>query len=85
MFGRAEVGASAGAFLGGLLSGISRKTGWLVAEQAGLERPDRMQSLLRRSSWDANALRTLVRTQVIALLGDARGVSDLPRETGTAC
>jgi hypothetical protein len=29
--------ASAGAFIDGLLSGISRKTGWLMAEQAGLD------------------------------------------------
>src|SRR4051794_11739383 len=44
VFGRAEVRATAGAFLDGLLSGVARKTGWLLAEQAGLGRPDRMQS-----------------------------------------
>ena len=48
-FGRPEVRASAGAFISGLLSGIARKTGWLMPEQAGLERPYRMQSLLGRS------------------------------------
>src|SRR4051812_12735643 len=51
VLGRAEVGATAGAFLDGLLSGVTRKTGWLLAEQAGLERPYRMQSLLGRSRW----------------------------------
>jgi hypothetical protein len=56
VFGRAEVRASVGAFIDGLLSGISRKTGWLMAEQAGLDRPYRMQSLLGRSSWSADAL-----------------------------
>ena len=35
VFGRAELRASAGAFIDGLLSGISRKTGWQLAEQAG--------------------------------------------------
>ena len=56
VFGRAETRATAGAFLDGLLSGVARKTGWLLAEQAGLDRPDRMQSLLGRSRWDASAL-----------------------------
>ena len=74
VFGRREVGASAGAFIDGLLSGISRKTGWLMAEQAGLDRPYRMQSLLGRSSWNADVLRDLVRAEVIGSLGDPRGV-----------
>ena len=53
VFGRAETRATAGAFLDGLLSGVARKTGWLLAEQVGLERPYRMQSLLGRSHWGA--------------------------------
>jgi SRSO17 transposase len=73
-FGRSEVRASAGAFIDGLLSGISRKTGWLMAEQAGLDRPYRMQSLLGRSSWDAERLRDAVRDEVMAVLGDPGGV-----------
>ena len=74
VFGRAEVRATAGAFLDGLLSGVARKTGWLLAEQAGLERPYRMQSLLGRSRWDADALRDRVRADVIEALGDRDGV-----------
>ena len=74
VFKRAEIRASAGAFIDGLLSGISRKTGWLLAEQAGLDRPYRMQSLLGRSSWNADALRELVRAEVIGSLGAANGV-----------
>jgi SRSO17 transposase len=74
VFGRAEVRRSAGAFIDGLLSGIARKTGWQMAEQAGLDRPYRMQSLLGRSGWDADALRDLVRDEVIACLGDENGV-----------
>ena len=38
VFGRAETRETAGAFLDGVLSGVARKTGWLLAEQAGLER-----------------------------------------------
>src|SRR3982750_3696451 len=71
VFGRAETREIAGAFLDGLLAGGARKTGWLLAEQAGLERPYRMQSLLGRSHWDADALRDCVRTDVIEALGDA--------------
>src|SRR3954463_8827903 len=67
---RAEVRETAGAFLDGLLSGVARKTGWLLAEQAGLDRPYRMQSLLGRSRWDADALRDRIRADVIEALGD---------------
>ncbi|EPE94689.1 IS701 family transposase [Rhizobium grahamii] len=74
VFGRRELRASCGAFLDGLLSGVERKTGWLMAEQAGLERPYRMQSLLGRSHWDADALRDAVRAYAIESLGDADGV-----------
>src|SRR3954454_22608985 len=74
VFGRPEVRASAGTFIDGLLSGVGCKTGWLIAEQAGLGRPYRMQSLLGRSSWNAEKLRDLVRAEVIASLGDPRGV-----------
>jgi hypothetical protein len=48
VFQRSEGRQRAGAFLNGLLSGAERKTGWLMAEQAGLERPYRMQSMLGR-------------------------------------
>src|SRR3954462_11209863 len=74
VFGRAETRETAGAFLDGLLSGVTRKTGWLLAEQAGLARPYRMQSLLGRSRWDADALRDRVRADVIEALGDRDGV-----------
>src|SRR3954452_24801218 len=67
VFGRAEVRATAGAFIDGLLSGVARKTGWQLAEQAGLAKPYRMQSLLGRHVWDADALRSLarIRSQVV--------------------
>jgi SRSO17 transposase len=73
-FGRAELRRSASAFIDGLLSGVARKTGWQLAEQAGLERPYRLQSLLGRSSWQADRLRDLVRSDVLATLADAGGV-----------
>ncbi len=57
LFGRRELRETGSAFLDGLLSGIERKTGWMMAEQAGLSRPWRMQALLGRSRWDADDAR----------------------------
>jgi SRSO17 transposase len=74
VFSRSELRASAGAFIDGLLSGVERKTGWLLAEQAGLDRPYRIQSLIGRSSWSADVLRDVVRTYVIESLGCPDGV-----------
>jgi len=71
---RRELRETGGAFLDGLLSGIERKTGWMLAEQAGAEQPYRMQSLLGRSRWDADALRDEVRRYVWEALGDEAGV-----------
>lgn len=73
-FGRSETRASARAFIDGLLSSAERKTGWMLAEEAGLERPYRIQSLLGRGSWSADALRDLVRDYVSDALGDPGGV-----------
>ena len=72
--GRLETRFSAGAFIDGLLSGAERKTGWMLAEEAGLERPYRIQSLLGRSSWSADCLRDLVRDYVAEALGCSDGV-----------
>lgn len=74
VFRRKELKTTAGAFLDGLLSSIARKTGWLMAEQAGLGRPYRMQSLLGRSRWNEDALRDEVRGYGIEALGAADGV-----------
>ncbi len=71
---RRELRDSASAFIDGLLSGVERKTGWLMAEQAGLDRPYRMQSLLGRSSWSADDLRDVVRNYALEALGDPDGV-----------
>src|SRR3546814_6615687 len=73
-WGRAETRASGDAFIDGLLSGAERKTGWMLAEEAGLDRPYRIQSLLGRSSWSADTLRHRVQDYVMASLGDKDGV-----------
>lgn len=71
---RRELRETGADFIDGLLSGIERKTGWLMAEQSGAERPYRMQSLLGRSQWDADRLRDEVRDYVLESLGDDDGV-----------
>lgn len=73
-FSRAETRRSASAFIDGLLSSAERKTGWMLAEQAGFERPYRIQSLLGRSRWSADVLRDLIRDYVSEALGDPDGV-----------
>ena len=73
-FGRRELRETAAAFLDGLLSGATRKTGWMLAEEAGHAAPYRLQSLLGRSRWDADRLRDVVRGYALEALGDADGV-----------
>ena len=74
VFGRRELRQTGGAFLDGLLSGVARKTGWMMSEHAGFARPWRMQGLLGRNRWDAEALRDVVRAYVVETLGCAEGV-----------
>lgn len=74
VFLRSEARETAAAFIDGLLSGAERKTGWLLAEQAGFERPYRMQSLLGRGRWSAEDLRDVVRGYVFEALVDEDGV-----------
>jgi SRSO17 transposase len=73
-FKRIEQRATADAFIEGLLSRAERKTGWMLAEEAGHERPYRMQSLLGRSSWSADTLCERMRGYVVDVLGDGDGV-----------
>ena len=74
VFGRRELRETGSAFLDGVLSGVARKTGWMVSEHAGFERPWRIQGLLGRNRWDADALRDEVRAYVIEALGCEDGV-----------
>ena len=73
-FARVEPRATAKALVTGLLSGIGRKNCWWLAEQAGHETPDRLQRLLRKARWDADAVRDDVRAYVGEHLGDPGAV-----------
>ncbi|MDH6462897.1 hypothetical protein M2302_003082 [Micromonospora sp. A200] len=61
-------------YLCGLVSGLGRKNGWTLAEQAGDVSPDGMQRLLRWADWDVEAVRDDVRDYVVEHLGDPAGV-----------
>ena len=61
LFTQERVAASADLFLGGLLGGERRKTGWMRAEAAGDPGPWRQQAIFGRSRWDGDALRGIVR------------------------
>ena len=80
IFRRRELQQTGSAFLDGLLSGVERKTAWLMAEQTGAERPYRMQSLLGRSNWDSEKLRDHVRAYDVEAVGVRGGVHPLVRQ-----
>lgn len=73
-FGRAEPKRQACNYLVGLLSPLADKNGWTLAEAAGDETPDRMQRLLYRADWDADAVRDDLRGYVGDQLGAPDGV-----------
>jgi SRSO17 transposase len=73
-FTRIEPRRAAAGFVTGLLADLEVKTCWQLAEQAGHGGPDKMQRLLYRARWDADAVRDDVRQVVIDRLGDPDGV-----------
>jgi SRSO17 transposase len=81
LFAHPSVGASAAAFLDGLLGPERRKTGWMRAEAAGDSGPWRQQAVLGRSHWDADALRDMVRDYALETLA-APGAVLVIDETG---
>jgi SRSO17 transposase len=78
---RTETRVQAGLYLDGLIGGVERKNGWQLAEHAGDEAPWRMQAVLGRGFWNADAARDICRDYVVEGLGDPSGVLVLD-ETG---
>jgi SRSO17 transposase len=68
LFARSEARERSLAYLQGLLSGCERKNGWQLAEWMGEAAPYRVQHLLDRARWDADAVRDQVRDYVVAQL-----------------
>jgi SRSO17 transposase len=70
-FARTEPWLQAGKYIGALVSGLPRRNGWTIAEQAGDRAPDRTQRLLNRAVWDTFAAMAEVRRFAVAGLEEA--------------
>jgi SRSO17 transposase len=69
------------AYFQGLISPISRKNSWQIAQQAGYETPYALQYLLRRATWDADALRKALCHYVVYFMPKDEGILAID-ETG---
>src|SRR5712692_5646283 len=74
LFERSESREQAKKYLRGLLAQADRKNSWQVAEAVGDRVPDRMQRLLYRVPWDANAARDRLQQFVIETFADPEGI-----------
>jgi SRSO17 transposase len=81
LFKRSESREQARKYLRGLLTEVERKNSWQVAEAVGDRIPDRMQRLLYRVPWDADAARDRLQEFVIETFGDPEGIG-VVSETG---
>jgi SRSO17 transposase len=81
LFARRESREQAAKYLRGLLAPVERKNGWQVAEAVGDALPDRMQRLLYRVEWDAEAARDRLQAFVIETFADPEGIGVVD-ETG---
>jgi SRSO17 transposase len=81
LFARSEARERSLSYLQGLLSHCERKNGWQLAEWMGEAAPYRVQHLLDRARWDADAARDQLRDYVLEELSspDAVLITD---ETG---
>src|SRR5260370_35660 len=75
LFERSESREQARKYLRGLLTEAERKNSWQVAEAVGDRIPDRMQRLLYRVPWDADAARDRLQQFVIETFGDPEGIA----------
>ena len=74
LFERSESREQAKKYLRGLLAQADRKNSWQVAEVVGDRIPDRMQRLLYRVPWDADAARDRLQQFVSETFGDQEGI-----------
>jgi len=73
-FARREARERVLAYLIGLLSPLTRKNSWQLAEQAGDRTPYAMQHLLDRAQWDADAVRDDLQAYVRTHLADPEAI-----------
>ncbi len=74
LFARSEPRARSLAYLQGLLSGCERKNGWQLAEWMEETAPYRVQHLLDRARWNADAARDQLRDYVLEELNSPDAV-----------
>ena len=67
-FARSEARVAAFDYIQALLSPVERKNGWQMAEQVGYSNPYRLQHLLGRAQWDADAVCAIVRQYAVEQL-----------------
>jgi SRSO17 transposase len=70
-FVRVEPWLQAGKYVAAVASGMAKRNGWTIAEQAGDRTPQRTQRLLNRARWDAFAAMGVVRRFAVAGLDEA--------------
>ena len=68
---RVEPWLQAGKYVAAVTSGLAKRNGWTIAEQAGDRGPERTQRLLNRAVWDTFAAMGVVRRFAVAGLDDA--------------
>lgn len=73
-FSRSEARQEAMSYLRGLLSPIERKNSWQLAEALGQATPYRLQHLLGRALWEADAVRDDLQQYVVAHLADEAAI-----------
>lgn len=71
LFARSETRERSLLYMQALLGGSERKNGWQMAEWMGESAPHRMQHLLDRASWDAEAARDELCRYVVEAFGSA--------------
>src|ERR671912_2634515 len=74
LFQQERMAASAGLVLDSLVGPERRKTGWMRGEAAGDPGPWRQQALLGRATWDADAMRDVVRDYAVETLSEPDAV-----------
>jgi SRSO17 transposase len=70
-FVRVEPWQQAGKYIAAVASGMAKRNGWTIAEQAGDRSPQRTQRLLNRAIWDTFAAMRVVRRFAVAGLDEA--------------
>jgi SRSO17 transposase len=68
---RVEPWLQAGKYVAAVASGLAKRNGWTIAEQAGDRSPQGTQRLLNRAVWDAFAAMGVVRRFAVAGLDEA--------------